>query len=150
MVERAHEKGGAVARDLRDDGKTIHIMNRALSAQVATLGEFPIAGRFVDLGPWHIGFGIVVPLRKSEVVAIRLGIADEADHTDSSTALHELVYPAQLHGLNLVMLTLEPTVTVLAHAIDTGCLAIDDLAVCLGALLPGKLTPKRKRKTPAP
>lgn len=150
VVERVHEEGGVLARDLLHDGPTIHIMDRALAAQVAILGEFPIAGRFVDLGPWHIGFGIVVPLRKSEAMAIRLGIVNEADSTQARAALHELVYPAHLHDLDLVMLALEPAITALAHAIDTGDLGIDDLATGLGALLPGKPTPKRKRKAPAP
>lgn len=150
LVQRVHEGGGVLARDLLDDGAVIHVMDRALATQVAALGEFQIAGRFVDLGPWYIGFGIVVPLRKSEAVAIRLGIVNEADITQARAALHELVYPAHLHDLDLVMLALEPAITALAHAIDTGDLGIDDLATGLGALLPGKPTPKRKRKAPAP
>ena len=150
LVERAHDKGGVVARDLLDDDKAIHIMDRALAAQVAALGEFPIAGRFVDLGSWHIGFGIVVPLRKSETVAIRLGIADEADIPDARAILHELVYPAHLHSLDLVMLALEPAITALAHLVDTGDLDIDDFAAGIGTLLPGKPTPRRKGKALAP
>ncbi|MDP3676458.1 MAG: hypothetical protein Q8R44_15395 [Novosphingobium sp.] len=51
-------------------------MDQALAAQAATYGEFLIAGRFVDLGPWHIGFGILLPLRKSESLAIRLALSD--------------------------------------------------------------------------
>jgi len=149
LVERVHEGGGVLARDLLEDGATVHVMDRALAAQVAALGGFQIAGRFVDLGPWYIGFGIVVPLRKSEAVAIRLGIVDEADITQARVALHELVYPAHLHDLDLVMLALEPAITALAHAIDTGDLGIDDLATGLGALLPGKPTSKRKRKASA-
>lgn len=150
LVERVHEGGGVEARDLLDDGAAIHLMDRALAAQVAALGEFPIAGRFVDLGPWYIGFGIVVPLRRSEAVAIRLGIAGEPDITHVRAALHELVYPAHLHNLDLVMLALEPAITGLARLIDTGDLGIDDLATGLGALLPGKSTPKRKSKAIAP
>lgn len=150
LVERVHEGGAVLVRDLLDDGAAIHVMDRTLAAQVAALGEFPIAGRFVDLGPWYIGFGIVVPLRRSETVAIRLGVADEADLTDARATLHELVYPAHLHGLDLVMLALEPAITALAHVIDRGDLGINDLATGLGALLPGRPAPKQKRKDLAP
>ena len=150
LVERMHEDGAVLARDLLDECAAIRVMDRALAAQVAALGEFAIAGRLVDLGPWHIGFGIVVPLRRSEAMAIRLGIADEADLTDARATLHELVYPAHLHGLDLVMLALEPAITALADAIDTGDLGIDDLATGLGALLPGRPAPKQKRKAFAP
>lgn len=150
VVERAHDQGGVVAHDLLDDDQAIHIMDRALAEQVAIHGEFPIAGRFVDLGPWHIGFGIVIPLRKSEVIAIKLGIADTADSADARATLHELVYPAHLHGLDLVMMALEPAIAALAHAIDTDVLDIEDLAAGLGTLLSGKPAPRRKRKTLSP
>ena len=49
-----------MARDLLDDDRAVRIMDQALAAQAATYGEILIAGRFVDLGPWHIGFGIVL------------------------------------------------------------------------------------------
>lgn len=150
LVERVHEKGGVVARDLLNNNKSIHIMDRALATQAAIVGEFLIAGRFVDLGPWHIGFGVVVPLRRSEMVAIRLGIADEADVPDARAMLHELVYPAYLHSLDLVMLALEPAITSLAHLVDTGDISFDDLAAGIDSLLPGKPAPRRKRKTLAP
>lgn len=145
-VERAHEQGGIVARDLLDDGRIIHIMDQALAAQTAIYGEILIAGRFVDLGPWHIGFGIVVPLRKSEALAIRLALSDGEDIEIACSTLHELVYPSHLHSENLVMTALEPMITALALAIDTDMLDMADLAASLGSLLPGKPRSKRKRK----
>lgn len=146
VVERAHDQGGVWAHDLLDDGNaTLHIMDQALAAQVATWGEFPIAGRFVDLGPWYIGFGIVLPLRKSETVAIRLALSDGEDEQSAQEALHELIYPAHLHGTDLVMAVLEPMITALALAIDSDMLDLDDLVADLPALLSGKSAPKRNR-----
>ena len=146
VVERPHEQGGVVARDLLNDGRIIHIMDQALAAQAASYEEILVAGRFVDLGPWYIGFGIVVPLRKSEALAIRLALSDGEDIEIACSTLHELVYPSHLHGENLVMSALEPMITALALAIDSDMLDVADLAASLGSLLPGKPTPKGKRK----
>lgn len=140
-VERAHEQGAVVARDLLDDGRAINIMDQALAAQAATYGEILIAGRFADLGPWHIGFGIVLPLRKSEALAIRLALSDGGDIETARGTLHELIYPAYLHGGDLVMTALEPVITALALAIDTDMIDMDDLAASLGSLLPGPPAP---------
>ena len=149
-VERAHGQGTVLARDLLDDGRAIHVMDQALAAQAATYGEILIAGRFVDLGPWHIGFGIVLPLRKSESLAIRLALSDGGDIETARGTLHELIYPAHLHGGDLVMTALEPVITALALAIDTDMLDMADLAAGLGSLLTGKPAPKRKRKAVSP
>ena len=145
-AERAHEQGGILAQDLFDDGRFMHIMDQALATQAAIYGEILFTGRFVDLGPWHIGFGIVVPLRKSEALAIRLAVSDGDDIEIARNTLHELIYPSHLHSENLVMTALEPVITALALAIDTDMLDMTDLATGLGSLLPGKPTPKRNRK----
>lgn len=145
-IEGAYEQGGVIARDLLDEGSAaLHIMDQALAAQAAAWGEFPIAGRFVDLGPWYIGFGIVVPLRKSEIVAIRLAVSGAEDKRAAQETLHELIYPSHLHGANLVMAALEPMITAFASAIDSDTIEFDDLIAGLPALLPGKPTPKRNR-----
>lgn len=149
-VERAHEQGAVLARDLLDDGRAIQVMDQALAAQAATYGEILIAGRFVDLGPWYIGFGIALPLRKSEALAIRLALSDGGDIETARGTLHELIYPAHLHGGDLVMTALEPVITALALAIDTDMLDMADLADSLGSLLPGKPALKRKRKAVSP
>lgn len=146
-VECAHEQGGVTARDLLDGDRALHIMDQALAAQASLHDEILIAGRFVDLGPWHIGFGIVLPLRRSEAVAIRLALSDGDD--GASDSLHELVYPAHLHGADLVMAALAPMIAALALAIDTDMIDPGDLAAGLVAGLvalgPGKSPPKRKR-----
>lgn len=142
-VEPTHQQGGVRARDLLDDGRALLVMDHALAAQAAHHGEFLIAGRFIDLGPWHIGFGIVLPLRKSEVLAIRLALSGEDDLENARGTLHELLYPAHLHGDDVVMAALEPMVTVLALAIDNDIIDMGDLAAGLASLLPGNSTPKR-------
>lgn len=137
VIERVHEQGGVVARDMLNASRAMHIMDQALAAQAATLGEVGIAGRFVDLGRWYVGFGIVRPLRKSEVLAIRLALSDEDAAAGARDALHELIYPAHLHGENLVMAALEPMITALALAVDADMIDMDDLAAGLNSLLPG-------------
>ena len=149
-VEAAHGQGSVLARDLLDDGRVVPIMDHALTAQAARHGEILIAGRFLDLGPWHIGFGIVLPLRKSQALAISLALSNEGDLEARRGSLHELLYPAHLHGADLVMTALEPVIASVALAIDAGMIDVEHLAVGLGSLLSGKPAPKRKRKAIAP
>ena len=145
VVERAHDQGGIWARDLLNEGTAaLQIMDQALAAQVTTWGEFPITGQFVDLGPWYIGSGIVVLLRKSETVAIRLAFSDGEGEQSAQEALHELVYPAHQHGTDLVMAALEPMITALALAIDGDMFDLDDLVAGLPAMLPSKPAPKQE------
>lgn len=145
-IEEAHAQGGVLARDLLDGGRVLHVMDNALAAQAAQWDEIVIAGRFVDLGPLYIGFGIVLPLRRSEALAISLAISHEGDSETRRDNLHELVYPAHLHGDDLVMAALEPLIAALALTIDTGMIDMDDLAASLGPLLSGKAPPKTRRK----
>lgn len=148
-VEVAHGPGSVLARDLLDDGRAIAIMDHALAAQTAGLGEILIAGRFVDLGPWHIGFGIIVPLRKSEALAICLAHSHEGSLESRRGSLHELLYPAELHGDDLVMTALEPLITSLALAVDADMIGMSDLAASLGSLFSAKTAPKSQRKRKA-
>lgn len=142
-MERTHEQGGVLARDLLAN-RSLHIMDQALAAQTDSHGEMLFAGRLVDLGPWCVGFGLVVALRKSEVLAIRLAFLGEETIETARSTLHELVYPTQLHGIDLVMTALEPVITALAMAIDEDNLDMDDLATGLGSILPSQAAPKRK------
>lgn len=89
-------------------------------------------------------------MRKSESLAIRLALSDGGDIETARGTLHELIYPAHLHGGDLVMTALEPVITALALAIDTDMLDMADLAAGLGSLLTGKPAPKRKRKAVSP
>lgn len=149
-IEVAPGHAGVLARDLLDDGRTVPIMDHALAAQTAHHGEILIAGRFLDLGPWHIGFGIVLPLRKSEALAISLALSHEGDLEARRGSLHELLYPAHLHGDDLVMTALEPVIASVALAIDADMIDVEHLAVGLGSLLSGKPAPKRGRKAVSP
>ena len=80
----------------------------------------------------------------------RLALSDGEDSESARESLHELVYPAQLHGGDLVMAALEPVIAALALAIDTDMLDMDHLAAGLVSLLPGKPAPRRKRKALSP
>ncbi|MDR2856574.1 MAG: hypothetical protein LBV50_01855 [Novosphingobium sp.] len=130
-----HEEGGVWMHDLLDKGRPLWLMDRSLAVQAAGQDEFLIAGRFLDLGPWHVGFGIVHPLRKSEALAISLACTGDEDLAARRGDLHELVYSTELHGDNLVMAALEPIITSIAFAIDTDMLDADDLTAGLGSLL---------------
>ena len=145
-IGEVHPQGGVLARDLLDGGRVLHVMDNALAVQVTEQGGLLLAGRFVDLGPWHIGFGIVTRVRKSEAVAISLALSQSDDQESARDNLHELLYPAHLYGGNLVMAALEPMIMSLAMAIDTDMIEIDDLAAGLGSLLPGKPASRRRRK----
>src|SRR5579863_5742722 len=148
-IEAAQEPGMVLARDLLDDGRAIRVMDNALAALVAKRGETLIAARFVDLGPWQIGFGIVLPLRKSEALAISLTLFEGADLEARRSGLHELLYVTELHDENLVMTALEPLIGALAMAVDADLIDMDDLTAGLGSLFGGKAS-KGKRRAIAP
>jgi hypothetical protein len=75
-----------------------------------------------------------------------LALSDEEDLDAMRGNLHELIYPAHLHGENLVMAALEPLIASLAIAIDADMIDLDDLTAGLGSLLSGKPEAKGKRK----
>lgn len=118
-----HADGGVRARDLVASGGEVHIMDEGLAANTAPGALF--AGRFVAIGPWHVGFGVVSSLARSEAVALMLA----ADHPATGrTRLHEVVYRADIHGDNLAMHAVEPLVATLADTIDASATTIDDVA----------------------
>ncbi len=123
-----HPEGGVRARDLVAGGPEVHIMDEGLAANVAPGALF--AGRFVAIGPWHVGFGVVSSLARSEVVALMLA----ADHPATGrTRLHEIVYRADIHGDNLAMHAVEPLIATLSDTIDASTARIDDVARRLAA-----------------
>ncbi len=118
-----HEAGGVRARDLIAGGTELHIMDEGLATSVAA-GAL-IAGRFVAIGPWHVGFGVVSNLARSEAVALMLA----ADHPATGrTRLHEVVYRADIHGDNLAMHAIEPLIATLADAVDGAPTPVEDVA----------------------
>lgn len=118
-----HEAGGVRARDLIAGGPDLHIMDEGLAANVAAGALF--AGRFVAIGPWHVGFGVVSSLARSEAVALMLA----ADHPATGrTRLHEVVHRADIHGDNLAMHAIEPLIATLADAVDGAPTPVEDVA----------------------
>jgi|GEM_PF-7104053 len=149
-IQGLHEEGGIVAHDLLDNQRPIRIMDTALAAQAAHREGILIAGRFVDLGPWHIGFGIVIPLRKSEMVAIGLALSSSDRPAESRGNLHELFYTVQIHDLDLVMMALEPLISALALAIDRDALDPAEFSRIANALLVSAPAGKQTRKARLP
>ncbi len=145
-AESAKGRGLVQMRDLLDNDRAVTVMDNALAAMVAKKGEMLIAGRFLDLGPWHIGFGIVQPLRKSEVLAVSLALSNGEDLETKRGNLHELFYPAELHGESIVLNALESMILALAMAVDMELIDADDLRARFGALFSGKTGGKGKRK----
>lgn len=140
-VEGPHEQGGVLAWDLLDDERSIHIMDKALAAQAVESSDIRLAGRFLDVGPWHIGFGIIQTLRKSEALAICLALSSGEEPEAQRDNLHELIYPASLHGDNLVMTALEPMIMALAMGIDMDMIDAEDILGHFGAALPDEPDP---------
>ena len=137
-IGEAQVAGGVLARDLLNDSREIHIMDHGLAAHAAGQGEKLIAGRFLNLGPWHIGFGIVRTIRKSEAVAVRLACSQNGPDRGLRGNLHELIYPAQLHEENIVMTALEQVIMPVAFAIDAGMIDVDALLADFGGLFDDK------------
>jgi hypothetical protein len=115
-VERVDDGGAIAARDLLDGGRPLRIMDESLVAHARPGRIF--AMRLIDAGPWHIAFGIVHALKKSEAVAIGLALSYPGVGRESRESLHELVYPCRLQGGDLVIAALEPVIHVLAVEID--------------------------------
>lgn len=146
LVERVHEQGGVVARDLLTDGEPhVRIMDASLAEHVKKRGKIYIAGRFVDLGPWLLGFGIIATLRKSDTVAIRLALSMMADRQSAQQSLHQLIYSAEIRRSDLVMGAFEPILMDIALAIDVGAIDADDIIADLSILAKGKTASALKR-----
>lgn len=116
-----HPDGGLKAFDMLA-GTEVHIMDEGLAASFEPGGFF--AGRFAGLGPWHIGFGVVSKLTRSEVVALILA----ASGPDGRDELHEMVYRADLHGEILIMSAVEPAIALIATMIDESSTPIGEIA----------------------
>jgi hypothetical protein len=86
-----------------------------------------IATRLLDLGPWHIGFGNVLIVRRSEAAAILLALSYEGDVSEKRDALHELVYGCWITDDNLVMEALTPLISAISLSIDESEADISEL-----------------------
>ncbi len=71
------------------------------------------AARLIDMGPWHMGLGIIEAVNKSAAVAMGLLLEQ-----DGRERLHELVYHCELHGVDLTAAVAIPTLEVLCESFD--------------------------------
>jgi hypothetical protein len=131
-VAEVSKEGRVVLRDLLDEGRRIQVLDNSLAPR--SQPGMLVAGRFVDLGPWHIAFGIVVALRRSEATAILVALASRGAAKDRRDDLHELVYGCRLHDDDIVMEAIMPVIAALAVAVDSGLLPMADLTAGLGAM----------------
>jgi hypothetical protein len=117
--------GRIVLTDLLDGGRRIQVFDNSL-ASTGRAGTV-VAGRFVDLGPWHIGFGTVVALRRSEAAAIVIALSQCGELEGKRDDLHELIYACRLHDEDLVMEAAMPVIAAFAAAVDSGALPLADV-----------------------
>lgn len=114
-VRDGHPDGGVVVNDLMNEGRPLHLMDVSLAISAPNRTLFGI--RLLDLGAWHVGFGIVDVLRRSEAAAILLA-SSPTGAPGRSDCLHELVYAARLNDLDLVTLALEPVIGAISAVVD--------------------------------
>ncbi len=128
-----HPDGGIKAFDILA-GTEVHIMDEGLAASFEPGGFF--AGRFAGLGPWHIGFGVVSKLTRSEAVALIIAAAGP----EGRDQLHEMVYRADLHGEILIMSAIEPAIAQVAMMIDESSTPIGEIAARLARAMEAATT----------
>jgi hypothetical protein len=124
-TEGPHPEGGVMVKDLLDEGRALHVMDNGLAASAEQGAIF--AARFVDLGPCHVGFGIVLMLRKSEAAAILIALSHDGELADKRDSLHELVYLCRIHDSDLVVAALAPLISVLSLAIDASEVEMEEI-----------------------
>lgn len=123
-IEAVSPNGEIKAHDLLDDGRVLTIMDLSL-AKCARAGML-IAGRFVDVGQWHIAFGIIVTLKKSEMLAISLGLSILDDLDSKRDALCPLAYHARIHHAPLTLNAVAPLIELIAAAVDAGAIDLEE------------------------
>lgn len=106
-------EGGSriLLKDLLDDSRELTMIDHSL-ARSAKPG-LVFASRLLDVGPWHMGLGIVMVLRKSEAVALGLLLDKEGREE-----LHELIYHCELHDIDLVAAVTLPVLEELCEQFD--------------------------------
>jgi hypothetical protein len=124
-IDGAAGAGRTRLKDLANGG-TLDVMDKGLAAS-ARRGQ-QIAGRFIDAGPWHIGFGIVVGLCKSEVAAILLVLNHSGSGVELRESLHELIYRCRLHRRSLVQCAMAPILSVVAFGVDASDESLESLS----------------------
>ena len=110
-IVRIDSDSRILLKDLLDDGRELTLVDHALARSGKPGLVF--AARLIDVGPWHMGLGIVLALRKSEAVALGMLLSREGRED-----LHELIYHCELHGINLVSAVTLPVVEELCEQLD--------------------------------
>lgn len=134
-IINADTSGRVTVKDLIDGGRHLEIMDIALAASGGHGLLF--AGRFVDLGPWHVGFDVAMTLRRSEAAAIIIAVSHSGDLAEKRDALHELVYASRIHHEELVLHALEPLILALSMAIDMSDIGVEEIAAQFTSALTG-------------
>lgn len=98
-------------KDLLDDCRELTLIDHGC-ARTAHPG-LVFAARLIDVGPWHMGLGIIEALNKSEAVALGLLLGK-----DGQENLHELVYRCELHDIDLVAAVVMPVLDMLCEEFD--------------------------------
>jgi hypothetical protein len=106
-----------LVRNLVDGGRQMTIKDRGLAASASAGTLF--AGRFLDLGPWSVGFGVISTLRRSEAAAILIVLSPDETANQQRDCLHELLYACRINDLDLVMTAIEPLIAAVAFTIET-------------------------------
>ncbi|WP_143518010.1 hypothetical protein [Pseudomonas sp. PIC25] len=107
-----------ILRDVLDNGRE-RVMTDLSLARSGRPG-LVFAARLIDVGPWYMGLGIVLPLDKSEALAIAMFL-----ETGARDDLHELVYHCTVHDISLVHAIVMPMVDAFCEELDE-----DDKPVC--------------------
>ncbi|MBA3520270.1 MAG: hypothetical protein H0T75_22125 [Rhizobiales bacterium] len=131
QVEACGADGCVHVKDLLDEGRQLLIRDNGLAAS-SSAGTL-VAGRFLDLGPWLIGFGIVHTLRRSEAAAIIVAHSYEGEVAEKRDSLHELVHQCRINDVDLVLTAVEPLIFAVALAVDSADGDVSELVAGLGS-----------------
>jgi hypothetical protein len=115
--------GVVTADDLLTAGRRLAVRDNGLS-QSGKAG-LCFGARLLEAGRWSIGFGILIPMRKSEVLALKL-VAGLAEGVDLRASMHEPVYMSRLYGTDLVVEVLSGVISTFARLLDDSSLSLDE------------------------
>lgn len=119
-IVRIDSDSRILLKDLLDDGRELTLVDRGMASSGRPGVVF--AARLLDVGPWHMGLGIVVVLRKSAAVALGM-LLDREGRED----LHELIYHCELHGIDLAAAVVLPVLEALCEQLDQSPQSVADL-----------------------
>lgn len=110
-IVRIDSDSRILLKDLLDDARELTMVDHALARSGRPGGVF--AARLLDAGPWHMGLGIVVVVRKSAAVALGMLLDREGRE-----GLHELIYHCELHDIDLATAVVMPVLEELCEQFD--------------------------------